>query len=99
MCHSSLLSSEVKQPQMSRKAVAHRTNECGYKFLQAIHEKPEFVSSCCHRWLFHCSVMLYDEKKYNMNNSIVRETLDLKYLHPVQVTVVKGVCSAHEHKN
>ena len=33
-----------------------------------------------------------------MNNSIVRETLDLKYRHPMQVVVVKGVHSAHEHK-
>ena len=51
-CHSSLLSSEIKQPQISRKAAAHRTNEPGYKFLQAICEKPEFVCACCHRWLF-----------------------------------------------
>ena len=42
--------------------------------------------------------MVYDEKKYNLNNSIVRETLDLKYRHPMQVAVVKGVHSAHEHK-
>ena len=42
--------------------------------------------------------MVYDEKKYNMNNTIVRETLDLKYRHPMQVVVVKGVHSAHEHK-
>ena len=68
-----------KQLQMPRKAVAHRINEPGYKFLQAICENPEFVCTCCHRWLFHHSVMVYDEKKYNMNNSIVRETLDLKY--------------------
>ena len=98
ICHSSLLSSEVKQLQMPRKAAAHRTNETGYKFLQAICEKPEFVCTWCHRWLFCHSVMVYDEKKYNMNNSIVREILDLKYRHPMQVVVVKGVRSAHEHK-
>ena len=73
ICHSSLLSSEVKQLQMPRKAAAHRTNEPGYKYLQAKCEKPEFVCTCCHRWLFHHSVMVYDEKKYNMNNSIVRK--------------------------
>ena len=42
--------------------------------------------------------MVYDEKNYNMNNSIVRETLDLKYKHPMQVAVVKEVYPAHEHK-
>ena len=98
ICHSSLLSSEVKLLQMPRKAAAHRTNEPGYKFLQAMCEKPEFLCTSCHRWLFHHSVMVYDEKKYNMNNSIVRETLDLKYQHPKQVVVVKGVPPAHEHR-
>ena len=48
---------------MPRKAAAHRTNEPGYKFLQVIHEKLEFVFTCSHRWLFHHSVMVYDEKK------------------------------------
>ena len=80
-------------------AAAHRTNEPGYKFLQAIHEEPEFLCKSCHGWLFHCSVIVYDEKKYNMNNSIVRETLDLKYQYPMQVAVIKGICSVHECKN
>ena len=71
---------EVKQLQMPTKAATHRTNEPGDKFLQAIHEKPEFVCTCCHGWLFCHSVMVYDEKKYNMNNSIVRKNIRFEIL-------------------
>ena len=82
---------------MLRKAVACRTAVKGIKFLQAIHEKPEFVCTCCHRWLFHQSIMHFDESKYDTTNDIVKETLDTKYHHPMYITVVKGTHSAHGH--
>ena len=69
----------------------------GYKFLQAICEKPEFVCTCCHKWMFRRSVIKYDETQYNMSNDTVKETLHERYHHPMQVTLIQGVCSAHEH--
>ena len=82
---------------MPRKAVACKTAAKSFKFLQAIHEKPEFVFTCCHRWLFHQSIVCFDESKYDITNDIVKETLDTKYHHPMYITVVKGTHFAHEH--
>ena len=96
-CNQNLKSSNDHMPRMPRKAVAKKTTLQGAKFLQAIHEKPEFVCTCCHRWLFHRSIMPFDEGKYNMSNDIVKETLDVKFRHPMHVTIFKGTRSAHEH--
>ena len=41
--------------------------------------------------------MPFDEGKYNMSNDIVKETLDVKYRHPMHVTIFKDTRSAHEH--
>ena len=32
-----------------------------------------------------------------MTNDIVKETLDTKYHHKMNVAIVKGMCCAHEH--
>ena len=94
VCDRNLRSSPPKMP---RKAIAYNTTVLGNTFLQAIREKPEFVCTCCHRWLFRRSILSYDQSKYDMSNDIVKETLDLKYRHPMNVMTVKGRCSAHEH--
>ena len=57
---------------------------------------PEFVCTCCHRWLFHKSVHVYDETKYDMLNKTVNETFNKKYKHPMHVAVVKGSCCVHK---
>ena len=82
---------------MPQNAIAHKKSVPGYKFLQAIHEKPEFVCTCCHKWMIHRSVIKYDETQYNMSNDTVKETLHERYCHPMQVTLIQGVRSAHEH--
>ena len=65
--------------------------------MQAIREKPEFVCTCCHRWLFQKTVMKFDISKYDMTNDIVKETLDIRYHHKMDVAVFKGSWCAHEH--
>ena len=82
---------------MPRKAIACKKSVPGYKFLEAIHEKPEFMCTCCHKWIFHRSVLKYDETKYNMLNDTVKEALHERYRHPMQVTIIQGIRSAHEH--
>ena len=47
--------------------------------------------------MFRRSVLKYDETQYNMLNDTVKETLHERYHHPMQVTLIKGVRSAHEH--
>ena len=96
-CDQNLKSSNDHVPRMPWKAVAKKTTLQGAKFLQAMCEKPEFVCTCCHRWLFHQSIMPFDEGKYNMSNDIVKETLGVKYWHPMHVIIFKGTHSAHEH--
>ena len=96
-CHNNLATKDNHIPIMPWKVIAHKTSVLGSKFLQAIHEKPEFVCTCCHWWLFQKTVMKYDESKYDMTNDIVKETLDTKYHHKMNVAIVKGMCCAHEH--
>ena len=50
-----------------------------------------------HKWLFHKSVHVYDETKYDMSNKTVKDTLDKRYRYPMHVAVVKGSHCAHEH--
>ena len=83
-------------PKMPQKAIAKQLHDPGHKFLQAICEKPEFVSTCCHRWLFRRVVINYSDGNYDMRNPIVCKTLDKKYRHQMEVIVVKGIRSAHE---
>ena len=96
-CHQCLVTENGKNPRMLRKAHARSRNDPGTKFLQAIREKPEFVCTCCHRWLFRKTVMVYDEPKYDMSDPIVSETLARKYRHPMEVIIIKGKYSVHEH--
>ena len=70
---------ETHLPKMPRKAAARKTHAVGNNFLQAIREKPAFVCTCCHRWLFQRCVITFDESKYDMENEIVKDTLDIKY--------------------
>ena len=96
-CHNNLITKDNHLPCIPCKVIAHKKSVPGYKFLQAICEKPEFMCTCCHKWVFHRSVLKYDETKYNMLNDTVKETLHERYHHPMQVTMIQGICSAHEH--
>ena len=96
-CHNNLITNDNHLPCMPRNAIARKKSVPGYKFLQAIRDKPEFVSTCCHKWMFRRSVIKYDETQYNTSNDTVKETLHERYRHPMQVTLIQGVHSAHEH--
>ena len=95
-CNKCLSNVDKNIPKMPQKAIAKKLHDPGNKFLQAIREKPEFVCTCCHRWLFRRAVMDYNEKNYDMQNPIVSKTLDKKYCHPMEVIVIKGIRCAHE---
>ena len=97
ICDEHLRRRENHTTKMPRKAAACNTHVPGNKFLQAIREKPEFVCTCCHRWLFQKSVMKFSVDRYDMSNAIVKETLDVKYRYPMSVAIFKGMRSAHEH--
>ena len=43
-------------------------------------EKPEFVCTCCHKWLICKTVISYDYSKYDMTNDVVKEALDLSII-------------------
>ena len=60
-CHQNLDSESGHIPKMPRNAAAHNRVDHGHNFLYTIREKPEFMCTYCHRWLFHKSVHVYDE--------------------------------------
>ena len=92
-CLSQMNGNVLKMPW---KAIAKQLHDPGHKFLQAIHEKPEFVCTCCHRWLFWRALINYSDRNYDMQNPIVCKTLDKKYRLQMEVIVVKSIRSAHE---
>ena len=46
---------------------------------------------------FFGRMIKFDESKYDMTNDIVKETLDAKYHHKMNVAILKGMHCAHEH--
>ena len=97
VCDRNLATSENHTPKMPQKAFAHGCVIPGSKFLQAIREKPEFVCTCCHRWMFHRSVIQYNSSVYNMENDTVKQVLHDTCHYPMDVQIMKGHRSAHQH--
>ena len=52
-CHNNLITKDNHLPCMPCKTIAHKKSVPGYEFLQAIHEKPEFVCTCCLKWMLY----------------------------------------------
>ena len=52
--------------------------------MKAIKDKPEYVCTCCHRWLFKKSVTLFSEKDYDFANSVVAKALSDKYRYKMR---------------
>ena len=81
---------------MPQKAFTHRCAISGSKFLQAIHENPEFVCTCCHRCMFWRSVIQYNSPSYNMGNDTIKHVLHETCHYPMDVPITKGHHSTHE---
>ena len=97
VCDMNLATSENYIPKMPQKAFAHGCAIPGSKCLQAIREKPEFVCTCCHRWMFQRSVIQYNSSCYNMENGSIKHVLHETCHYPMDVPITKGHRSAHEH--
>ena len=97
VCDRNMATSENHIPKMPQKAFACGCAIPGSKFLQAIHEKPEFVCTCCHRWMFWRSIMQYNSSIYIMENDTVKQVLHETCHYPMDVPIIKGHHSAHEH--
>ena len=67
----------------------------GYKFLKTLWEKPKFVCTCCHQWLFRKTLIVFDQNKYDFNNDIVQKALSSKYRHKMDVEVKTGTRCPH----
>ena len=77
-CHSNLRIQNNREPKILKVLREKRKATAAERFLQAIHNKPEFVCTCCHCWLFKKGVIKFDEKNYDFNERIVAEALSLK---------------------
>ena len=96
-CHKYLDTSNGKHPTMPRHAHARQNFKGGQKFLKSIREKPEFVCTCCHRWLFQQTVQPFDSSKYNFNNNIVKRALADVNRYKMNVYVRKARRCPHLH--
>ena len=47
----------------------------GANFLKALNEKPEYMSTCCHRLLFRKTVRNFLINEYDYTNEIVQKSL------------------------
>ena len=48
--------------------VKNRCVNAGVKFLKALQEKPQYLCTCCHRILFHKTVVPFHLQEYDMTN-------------------------------
>ena len=52
----------------------------GAKFLKALNQRPEYVSTCSHHMLFRKTVQQFHMKDYDMSNERVKECLSHQYV-------------------
>ena len=84
------MSTDSKPPKLPQNAAACSITKPGYKFLQAICEKPEFVCTCCHRWLFCKSCLHFNMERYDFENLMVSEALSDVCRHKMDVFIIEG---------
>ena len=77
-CHQNLRTRTGGEPKIP-KVLVPKQHSAAQKFLTAIQQKPEFVCTCCHRWLFRKSVSIFDEKRFDFGNDIVACALSQKH--------------------
>ena len=78
-CHLSLHTKCNQAPSIPKALQTKHKSSPAQRFLNAVENKPEFVCTCCHYWLFRKSVSVFDEKQYNFNNPIVANALSEKH--------------------
>ena len=71
----------------------------GHKYLQSLCDKPEFVCTCCHHWLFWKSVCIFNKTKFDFTKNTVKKTLSDDYQYPMHVPLLKGLKSPHVQGN
>ena len=69
----------------------------GNTFLLATRQLPEFVCTSCHRWIYRKSVRKFALKDYDQSNAVIRCVLSDSNRHPMEVVIVAGEYSLHEH--
>ena len=52
----------------------------GTNFLKALHQRPEYVCTCCHCMLFHKTVQQFHIKDYDITNETVKASLSHRYV-------------------
>ena len=98
-CHSNVRKKCSSGPKIPRllKAKEKKKITAAEKFLNAIEKKPEFVCTCCHRWLFKKGVCKFHAEDYNFSNKIVAEALSEK--HRFQMNFFQNLSSEQESCN
>ena len=74
-CHSNLRIKENREPTVPKLMQSKQKSCAAQKFLKALKNKPEFVCTCCHRWLFRKSVVVFHDKDFDFDNAIVANAL------------------------
>ena len=77
-CHSNLHDKNNREPTIPRMLLKGKKSAAS-KFFNAIDNKPQYVCTCCHRWLFKKSVSVFNEKKFDFDNIVVANALSGKY--------------------
>ena len=83
-CHSNLQHKNDKEPTVPKVMLSKGKDKAAQKFLAAIDKKPEYVCTCCHRWLFRKSVSVFKEKQFNFDNYVVANALSEKYRYKMK---------------
>ena len=82
-CHSNLHDKNNREPTIPRMLLKCKKSAAS-KFLNAIDNKPEYVCTCCHRWLFKKSVNVFNEKKFDFDNIVVANALSGNYRYKMK---------------
>ena len=79
-CHSNLRIQKNRQPTLPKVMQQPKyKSTAGQKFLNAVKNKPEFVCTCCHHWLFQKSLVTFNHGHFDFNNRTVAKALSSKY--------------------
>ena len=77
----------------------NRCVNAGAKFLKALQEKPQYVCTCCHRLLFHKTVVPFHLQEYDMTNDTVQNSLSYRYRMKLNKTLTSQQhCQYMQHE-
>ena len=97
-CHKRLLESNSENLCVPY-FVNNRCVNAGAKFLKALQEKPQYVCTCCHRLLFHKTVVPFHLQEYDMTNDTVQNSLSYRYRMKLHKTLTSQQhCQYMQHE-